>query len=453
MELEILPVNKHSTGSSHSLAASHRSDTTKQHTSAVVSPVQGSNLPSHDAEPLALTKKQIRWHWIQFCTLCWTLFLAGWNDGTLGPLLPRIQEVYGVHASNNIVTLLIQGFITGALANVHLNDRIGFGKPVTLILGSIFQIIAYTLQAPGMPFPVFVTAFVINGFGIAVQDAQANGFVASYTSNAAAKMGILHAGYVVHCYVLTHTYSRFGSICCPLVSTQFAQIRHWSFHYLVSLAIGLSNTVLLITIFRLKSQDECLAQIGQPAREKGNSEHSTFRQILSQRAVHLLAFFILVYVGIEVTIGGWIVTFIIDVRGGGPNAGYISAGFFGGLTLGRVILLWVNEKVGERRVLFIYALVAVGLELVVWLVPSLIGGAVAVSIVGILLGPMYPIAMNQAGRILPAWLLTGSIGWIAGFGQAGSAILPFMTGAIANKHGIKSLHPLCSSNYKDRCDD
>jgi len=32
----------------------------------------------------------------------------------------------------------------------------------------------------------------------------------------------------------------------------------------------------------------------------------------------------------KVTIGGWIVTFIIDVRGGGPSSGYISAGFFGG---------------------------------------------------------------------------------------------------------------------------
>jgi fucose permease len=65
--------------------------------------------------------------------------------------------------------------------------------------------------------------------------------------------------------------------------------------------------------------------------------------------------------------------------------------------------------VGERRVLFIYALLAIGLELVVWLVPSLIGGAVSVSIIGVLLGPMYPIAMNHAGRVLPAWLLTGNV--------------------------------------------
>lgn len=82
------------------------------------------------------------------------------------------------------------------------------------------------------------------------------------------------------------------------------------------------------------------------------------------------------------------------------------------------------------------------LELVVWLVPSLIGGAVAVAFVGMLLGPIYPIAMNHSGRILPPWLLTGSIGWIAGFGQAGSAFLPFLTGLLASKEGIKSLQPL-----------
>lgn len=28
---------------------------------------------------------------------------------------------------------------------------------------------------------------------------------------------------------------------------------------------------------------------------------------------------------------GWIVTYIIDERGGGPNSGYISTGFFGGM--------------------------------------------------------------------------------------------------------------------------
>jgi len=33
-------------------------------------------------------------------------------------------------------------------------------------------------------------------------------------------------------------------------------------------------------------------------------QHSPYKQILSLKAVHLMAFYILVYVGVEVTIGG-----------------------------------------------------------------------------------------------------------------------------------------------------
>lgn len=370
---------------------------------------------------------------IQFATLCWTLYLMGWNDGTTGPLLPRIQRVYNVNFT--IVSLLFVfaciGFITGALSNLVLDGRYGFGK--VIVLGSLFQVVAYCFESAAPPFPLFALGYAINGVGLALQDAQANGFVASLRDNPEMKMGILHAAYGA------------GAFSSPLVATQFAQQPHWSFHYLCSLGLALVNTILLITVFGLKTQDECLAQIGLPPCEKGNSERSQLRQVFALRAVHLLAFFILVYVGVEVTVGGWIVTYIMDIRGGGPSSGYISSGFFGGLMIGRLCLLWVNRKVGERRVLFIYAFLAIGLELVVWFVPSLVGGAVAVSVIGILLGPMYPIAMNHAGRVLPRWLLTGSIGWIAGCGQAGSALLPFMTGAIASKSGIVILQPLLVS--------
>jgi hypothetical protein len=82
------------------------------------------------------------------------------------------------------------------------------------------------------------------------------------------------------------------------------------------------------------------------------------------------------------------------------------------------------------------------LELVIWLVPSLVGGAISVSFVGLMLGPIYPIAMNHAGRVFPPWLLTGSIGWIAAIATAGAAVVPFITGAIASKTGIKSLEPV-----------
>jgi len=58
-------------------------------------------------------------------------------------------------------------------------------------------------------------------------------------------------------------------------------------------------------------------------------------------------------------LGGWIVTYIIKVRGGGPSSGYISSGFFGGLTMGRVGLLWFNKLVGERRAVFLYGILTI----------------------------------------------------------------------------------------------
>lgn len=108
----------------------------------------------------------------------------------------------------------------------------------------------------------------------------------------------------------------------PLIATQFSHIHHWSFHFLVSLGIAISNTIVLCVVFRFKSQDgkssaaassfnpliisllECLVEIGQPIGDQGMDDKSKFRQILSHKTVQLLAFFILVYVGVEVTIGG-----------------------------------------------------------------------------------------------------------------------------------------------------
>ncbi|KAJ6627841.1 major facilitator superfamily domain-containing protein [Mycena sp. CBHHK59/15] len=376
-------------------------------------------LPPHsDPTPSALPhlKQHVLRERLQLCALYWCMFLAGWNDGTAGPLIPRIQRVYHVGRA--------MGFIGGATINVPLTDKLGFGKTtshrffkkddhtgcvfplaswphVLTLQGALCQIIAYAMQAPAPPFPVFVLSFVINGVGMAIQDAQANGYVASLKNNSEIKMGLLHGAYGA------------GALASPLVATQFSQLHHWSFHYLVSLGVAISNVILLLAVFRLKTQDECLASVGEAAGETGTSQHSKFRQILSLKTVHLLAFFILIYVGVEVTIGGWIVTYIIDVRGGGPSSGYVSAGFFGGLMTGRVALLWINHKIGERRVLYLYSVLAIVLELVVWLVPSLIGSAVAVSLVGVLL--------------------------------AGSAIFPFLTGAIASKTGIKALQPLLIS--------
>lgn len=49
-----------------------------------------------------------------------------------------------------------------------------------------------------------------------------------------------------------------GALVAPLVSTQFSQLSRWSFQYLISAGIALSNVITLYAVFRLKSQDGLL---------------------------------------------------------------------------------------------------------------------------------------------------------------------------------------------------
>ncbi|KAJ7800352.1 MFS general substrate transporter [Mycena olivaceomarginata] len=373
--------------------------------STVYPPAQPENIQNESEPPVSQyqpSRRQILLGRVQTVALCWAVFLAGWNDGTLGPLLPRIQQVY--HLGYLIVSLLFVfqclGSITGAVLTMTLTPKLGFGK-VRFLRSS-----ATVYRPAALPFPVFALSSFLNGIGVSILDAQANGYVASFKRNPEAKMGYVQAAYGA------------GVFAAPLVSTQFAQLNHWSFHYLVSLGLTLSNILILYLVFRGKTQDECLAQLGQAETDKGPSANSHMRQALTMKSLHLMALFLFVHVGIGVSIAGWTVSFMMTVRGGGPSSGYIAAGFAGGVTLGRIVLIWINKKIGENRGVYIYSFVAIGLQLVVWLVPSLIA------------------------KLFPPWLLTATMSWMAAMATVGGALVPFVAGAISSKAGIKYMQPV-----------
>jgi fucose permease len=59
---------------------------------------------------------------------------------------------------------------------------------------------------------------------------------------------------------------------------------------------------------------ECHAEIGQASAAKNTTDDSTFSQIIRSKSVHLLALFLLVYVGVEVTIGGLFMYFLCSCK-------------------------------------------------------------------------------------------------------------------------------------------
>lgn len=59
--------------------------------------------------------------------------------------------------------------------------------------------------------------------------------------------------------------------------------------------------------------------------------------------------------------------------------------------------------------------------------PSFTEAAISVSIIGFLLGPLSPIAVNHTARVLPRHLVNGTVEWMAACSAGGSALLPFIT--------------------------
>lgn len=259
-----------------------------------------------------------------------------------------------------------------------------------------------------------------------------------------------------------------GALASPLVATQFSELKRWNFHYLTSLGLGAINLLLVVYYYRFKPIEKLFSDVGyieatveEPiavptetasqsgtererrhidleqidvdttvvAAPKPSGSANKMGRIVRDPVVLLVCLWAFIYVGTEVTIGGWIVTFLREVRGAGPSAGYVSSGFFGGLTVGRVLHVPVARLAPERYILFVYGALAVGLQVVsrcpesyrdddtahtptqvVWTVKDIVGDAVAISFVGLLIGPFYPIIMNVLVAVLPVDVTGGAIG-------------------------------------------
>ena len=71
------------------------------------------------------------------------------------------------------------------------------------------------------------------------------------------------------------------------------------------------------------------------------------------------------------------------------KVGYVTTGFYGGLALGRLVLAEPTYRFGERRMLLLYSVLCLALQLVFWRVKNVIADAAVVSCMGFLLGPYF----------------------------------------------------------------
>lgn len=123
-------------------------------------------------------------------------------------------------------------------------------------------------------------------------------------------------------------FSRFYAILIGLRCISLALVG-WAFRNLEREAPQAQTIELISTAERTaREQMQAQAQSQQPPVQKQNSLQE-LRRALSNRVTLLGALFIFAYQGAEVSISGWVISFLLDYRGSSPDkVGYVTAYFW-----------------------------------------------------------------------------------------------------------------------------
>ena len=367
---------------------------------------------------------------------CLMNFCGGLSDSGPGALIPYLEKEY--HIGYAVVSLIFVTNAIGFLSAVSLTNALQarLGRAKAYVVAEVTLTVAYTMLSCRPPFPVVVVAFFFIGLGFAFNLALNNVFCASF-ANSTTTLGFLHGAYGI------------GGTLGPLMATALVtHARPWSSFYFITLAVTLVNLSLAFFTFRTYELDTPSAA-HQPLRPTNSnpagSKRTQLKNALANRTTILGACFIFAYQGAEVSISGWVISFLINYRHSSPaRVGYVTSGFWGGITLGRFALSHPADRfVGKRRSTIILTVGALLFQLLVWLVPNVVGEAVAVSLVGLLLGPVYPLAMAVLSQLIPRESQLSSLSAVSALGSSGGAVAPFFTGLLAQQVGTWVLHPIC----------
>lgn len=306
-------------------------------------------------------------------TACLEYFGNGINDSAPGALIPYFESWFGIGYA--VVSLIFVSTAIGFILAAFFADAIcvRFGRARSLMLSEATLVAAYVMLATTPPFGVVIAAYLIIGFGSALNLAYNNVFCAGLAQPTII-LGAAHGSYGI------------GGILGPIMATALVSSGVvWSRFFLIPIGVRLcclalagwsfwtyeseSTTTFASSLERLASKQQA-EELGQP------SKLQLLRQCLSNRTVLIGALFIFAYQGAEVSDSGWFISYLISYRGGDPSkVGYVTSGFWAGITVGRFVLTHLAHRVGEKPFVFALGILSLLFQILSWVIPSIIGDA------------------------------------------------------------------------------
>lgn len=214
-----------------------------------------------------------------------------------------------------------------------------WGQRGIAIIAPGVRTIAYLVICLHPPYPVLIVVFVLAGYGNGLEDAAWNVYIGNMY-NVNELMGFLHGSYSL------------GATLSPFIATSLvvkAFLPWYTFYYIM---VGLSVFELFGAATAFWTENGPKHRDDHPRSSEKTGSRT--REAISSRVVWICSVFLLIYVGIEVSIGGWVVSFMSTVRHASPfAAGMSETGFWAGLTVGRIFLGFVTGRIGERLAILV----------------------------------------------------------------------------------------------------
>ena len=352
--------------------------------------------------------------------------LIGMMGGANGVLLPSLSAFYSVGDAVIGLLFLVSslGYFLSALSSGLLTEQLGLRW--MLLLGAATFLLGTLAFGLRLPFILLLPARLVLGFGIGILETGLNIYVTALPRQTRL-LNYLHAFYGV------------GALVGPLAASMILALS-WGWNTVYLLLTGLSLPLLLGfgVLFGLAHLDSSMWEDEVPASE------NVLRAVLRLPVVWLAALFLLVYVGVEVSLGNWSYSFLLDTRHQGTVlAGEIVSGYWLGLTLGRFLLQNLAERLGmSTKGLMYFCVTGVGVGLLlIWFVPASAMATVGFCFIGFSLGPIYPLTVAITPKLVPARLGPSAIGVLVSVSIVGLALFPWVAGVLAQTLGIWTLLP------------
>ncbi|MEO3859106.1 MFS transporter [Acrocarpospora sp. B8E8] len=351
--------------------------------------------------------------------------LVGLSAGANGVVLAAQIGDYEVDKATIGITFFTfsAGFMLAGATSGALIHRLGTRFALAVGGGAFLAASLYMAIRPS--FAGLVAIQVLAGYGTGLMESVLNAYLTKLPS-ATTLLNHLHAFFGV------------GALLGPLLAAWLVGFLPWT---AVVLVLGLITVPLIIGFLATYPRRETAA--GEEAGT-GEARPRLLPAVLRTPVVLLASVFLAVYVGLEIGVGNWGFTFLIEEHAQ-PElaAGYTVSGYWLGLTLGRFLIspIAVRFGIGAGAMTFgCLAGVAVS-ALLIWVAPVFAVAGVGFVLLGFFLGPIFPTAMAVVPNLTSDRLVPTAIGVINGFSVVGGAALPWLAGAVAQGVGVWTLMP------------